>query len=347
MLTTEEGDFVTGLLSAVLWQITDVRLPLVSAMGPRLAERFDNGPRMVLISNAIRLCIDDAYNSHPPALARLLEIIRDRDPRIPLLIARINNPPQPVGGQNYDPFLANILFTKLPFLERSSTRTALRALLQLAPRQPFVVINGLSKSGKSYTAQFISHVLLERRQPMSCLISVPAGGGVGVGPSALARDLVARMGGDLSTQPPKDTNLERWYEELVSWITAPGIKDDVVWWIVLDGFNRAELRDDTRVLIAKLAARLTNAKPQRLFRLILLDFDHTALPVTPGLISVEVTQPIPKASVEVFLTGVFGGAKDVSVPNLLAEVTAGLSDPIVELPVLAERLGSMLQAAAA
>jgi hypothetical protein len=218
-------------------------------------------------------------------------------------------------------------------------------LLQAAPRQPFVVVNGLSKFGKSYTAEFISHVLLGRSDPMPCLISVSPKCGAAVGPSELARDLVARMGGDLATEPQKNSNLDRWYEELVSWITAPGIRDGITWWIILDGFNGAELRDDTKPLIGKLAARLTNAKPQRLFRLILLDFDHTALPVTPGLIRLDVIQPIPKASVKTFLTGIFRGAKGISVPTLYSEVTAGLSDPIVELPELAQRLGSLIKAA--
>jgi hypothetical protein len=346
MLTIEEEDMVTDALLQVVRPSSDARATLITRMENRLADRLEGGARCAVIAHAIRLCTDDGYASIPPALVRLLGLVHDLNPKIPPLIERLSNP-LPGGGPATDPFLANVLFTKLPFLERAATRTALRALLQVTPGQPFVVVNGLCKLGKSYTADFISHVLLGRTDPMPCLISMPPHGGVAVGPSELARDLVARMGGDLTTEPPKNTNLDRWYEELVSWITAPGLKDGVIWWIILDGFNRAELRDDTRQLIAKIAVRFTNAKPQRFFRLILLDFDHTSLPVTPGLISVDVIQPIPKASVQTFLTGMFSGAERLNVPAISAEVTAGLSEPIVELPVLAERLGTLIREATA
>jgi hypothetical protein len=344
MLTMDEEDMITEALLQLVRPGGDVRAVLITRMENRLADRLEGGNRYVVISNAIRLCIDDGYASAPPALVRLLGLVRDLNQKIPALIERLINPP-PIGTPATDPFSAYVLFTKMPFLERASTRAALRALLQVTPRQPFVVVNGLSKLGKSYTAHFISHVLLGRTDPMPCLISLPPQGGAAVGASELARDLVARMGGDLATEPPKNTTLERWYEGLVSWITAPGLKDGVVWWIILDGFNRAELRDDTRQLIAKLAVRFTNAKPQRFFRLILLDFDHTSLPVTPGLINVDVIKPIPKASVQAFLAGMFSGAVGINVPAISAEVTAGLSEPIVELPVLAERLGTLIREA--
>jgi hypothetical protein len=344
MLTIDEEDFVAEVFMQLTRFEADPRGIMVTRMENRLADRLDGGSRLIVIPKAIRLCIDDGYASTPPAIVRLLGLVRDLDPRIPPLIERLNRPPAG-GTKPADPFSDSVLFTNLPFLERSRTRTALKALLQLNPQQPFVVVNGLSKFGKSYTAEFVSHVLLGRIDPMPCLISISPQGGGAVGPNELARDLVARMGGDLATQPPKDTNLDRWYDELVSWITAPGLKDGITWWIILDGFNGAELRGDTKLLIAKLAARLTNAKPQRFFRLILLDFDHTALPVTPGKISLEVIQPIPKSSVNAFLQDIFSSAEDISVPSLYSEVTAGLSDPIVELPVLAQRLGSLIKAA--
>src|SRR5687768_18231566 len=54
-------------------------------------------------------------------------------------------------------------------------------------KQPFVVINGLSKLGKSYTADFISHVLRDRKEPIPCVISIAPKSGASVGPSELAR----------------------------------------------------------------------------------------------------------------------------------------------------------------
>jgi len=347
MLTFDEVDIVTEVLLKLVRRQPDARAVLVTRMEDRLADVLNNGPPAVVVAMAIKICSDDGRNSDPPALVRLIGLVRDQDERIPPLIKRLSYPPVEGGPDPADRFMDNLLFTDLPFLERGTTRTALRALLQTTPQQPFVVINGLSKLGKSYTANFIGHVLRGRNDLMACIVPVAPKSGASIGPGELARDLVARMSGDSSTQPKNDTNLDRWCEELVSWITAPGIKEQITWWIIFDGFNGAELRDDTKLLIAKLAARLTNAKPQRFFRLILLDFDHTALPVTPGLIKVDVIQPIPKSSVNTFLTGIFGGASGIDVPTLYNKVTHGLSDPIIELPELGQRLGSLIAEARA
>lgn len=347
MLTFDEREFVADvLLNAVRYQGSP-RAAIAAFMDRRLGDLLEGESPAVVVAKAIKLCIDDGHKADPPALVALLGFVSALDPRIPPLIERLKQPPAAGGAAPQDRFTDRLLFTNLPFLERAKTRTALRALLRDKPKQPFVVINGLSDLGKSYTAHFIDHVLLEGDDPEACVVEVTPKSGASIGPSELARDLAARMGGDLATEPKKDNNLDRWCEELVSWITAPGIREQKTWWIVLDGFNEKELRDDTKLLITKLATRLLSAKPRRFFRLVLLDFDHTALLVTPGLINVDVVQPIPKAAVNTFLAAVFRDAQGINVPALYAKVTKGLSDPITELPELAERLGSLITEASA
>jgi hypothetical protein len=347
MLTPDERAFVhDALLNAVRYQ-QNPRGTIAVYMEKRLADLLEGEAPAIVVARAIKLCLDDGRNADPPALVSLLEFVSGLDMRIPPLIERLKQPPVAGGPTPADRFTDSLLFANQPFLERTKTRAALRGLLQNKPRQPFVVINGLSKLGKSYTADFIDHVLLEGDDPEACVVRVVPETGSSIGPSELARDLVARMGGDRATEPKKDTNSDRWCEELVSWITEPGIKEQKTWWIVLDGFNKNELRADTRLLIAKLATRITSAKPRRFFRLILLDFDHTALLVTPGLINVHDVQPIPKSVVNAFLSDVFAQANGIDVPALYAKVTDGLSDPITELPVLAKRLGSLIDGASA
>src|SRR3546814_18970276 len=86
------------------------------------------------------------------------------------------------------------------------------------------------------------------------------------------------MGGLLAAEPPQVTNLDRWYGELVTWVTDAGMRDSFKWWIILDGFNRDQLRPDTRQFIAQLASRFPTGRPTHRFRLTFSDFDRPSLP---------------------------------------------------------------------
>src|SRR5260221_8134090 len=93
MLTIEEVDLVSEVLLQLVRQGNDARAVLITRMENRLADRLEGSSRYVVISNAIRLCMDDGYASAPPALVRLLGLVRDLNPKIPPLIERLSTPP--------------------------------------------------------------------------------------------------------------------------------------------------------------------------------------------------------------------------------------------------------------
>lgn len=349
MLNGDEQDFVCEALIRMASSQASPRLAIAVALDNELQAQLNDGTPNVIVMCAIALCIGDRWRLTPPSLVRLMRLAEPFEPRIAPIIERLKIPPgraEHVPAQP-NPFMDSVLVSKIPFLERARIRAGLQALLTPTPLQPFIVVNGPPNTGKSYTADFVSHVLHARNDVVHCRVELPTKEGASVGPVELARDLVVRMGGDLRAEPPRVTNLDRWYGELVNWVIDAGMRaNGYVWWVILDGFNKDELRDDTRDFIKKLASSFTNAMPQRRFRLILLDFDRTTLSVQPGMILVDNTTGIAKASVSAFVNAIFadaGGGIDVN--SVLDDITKGLGDPVTDLPALGERLRDLIEVA--
>jgi hypothetical protein len=109
-----------------------------------------------------------------------------------------------------DAFDATLLDTRVPFLGRAVVRSYFRALLQPFPRQPIVVINGRSASGKTYTTELIQHARRCHANVLPCHVEIREKQGVSVGPRELASDIITQLGGNLKELPERDsTNLDR------------------------------------------------------------------------------------------------------------------------------------------
>ena len=340
MLTEQERAFIDAQLGELVMRVPSPRQAIVAALHPELAAVLPEGlAPYLLVARAIELCEQDGYSKNPAALVRLLTTLLGEVARVTEIVARVRTPPPPPP----DPFEALILDNKLPFLDRKPTRAYLRALTKEKPPQPLVVINGSSKSGKSYTGEFIDHVCGHLKDVQHCRIELAQKQGASTGPAELASDIVTYVGGDPQKAPPPNTNLERWTQELANWIIAEAGRSKFRWWFVLDGFNKAELREDTRMLIAKVAKALTTGVAQRLHRLILIDFDRTTLPLQPGLIASDQTGGIPISAVEAaarHLLATSGGTLDG--PQIIARIKQGFSDPVTDLPEVAQRLGDLM-----
>jgi len=339
MLTSDELPYVTARLVAVASLAPSPRQFLVAGLYEHLHGDLGEGTPLDLVDRVLNLCRDDGYRRKPPAMVHLLTTLIIGDPIVTAITERLRTPPPKSSG----PFDALVLYSKLPFLDRHPTRAALRAFLDPRPAQPVVVVNGARRAGKTYTAEFVDHVLHDHPGVQHCRIEIGEKQGASVGPAELARDAVAYMGGDPAAGPQPTTNLDRWAQELANWIISVANRSGINWWFVLDGFNTRELRDDTQLLIIKLARSLTTGVSRERHRLILLDFDRSILPLQPGLIADQITAPIPHASVAAAVTHVVASSpQPFDISAVTAKVMAGLGDPVTDLPELGLRLSDLI-----
>ncbi|HEY9225184.1 MAG TPA: hypothetical protein VIP11_00970 [Gemmatimonadaceae bacterium] len=335
MLTREERDYIEDALLEV--SKLAPRATLVAGLPTRLAGMLPEGLLPALmVEKALDLCVVDAYNESPPVLVTLLERLLVADDRIPPILQRLRLPPPAAA----DPFAASVLDNKLPFLGRSKVRDYLRALTGPNPMQPVVVVVGEEFRGKSYTCEFIDYL---RRSVgiRHCRIEVPPKQGASIGPTELARDILTYIGDDPDRVPPPTTNLERWTQEVTNTVVSAANKSQVDgrgWWFILDGFNKRELRDDTRLFIVKFATALNSGVAQQLHRLILIDFDRTVLSLQPGMIAVDKTEAIPVEALKPAVRSIVrASGKPLDPEKFVNAVTAGLPDPVVNLLDLRDR----------
>jgi hypothetical protein len=342
MLTQEERFDIRDRLVRVVSPAPSPRQVLAASLDVELQVRLGEGLPVTLVEQALQLVAEDAYRRDPPAMIRFLTMLLPGDPAAERIIGRLRTPPPSLA----DPFDAVILVSKLPFLDRHSTRRALRRFLE--PPQPglpvVAIVNG--RTGKTYTGELVEHVLHTQAAVRSCRIELDERQGASVGIAELARDIVTGMGGDPSSQPAHNTNLDRAAQEFANWIISVGNASPYRWWIVLDGFNPDELRQDAQLLVTKLAASLTTGVARERHRLILTDFDRSVLSLRPGSLVLEETSPIPHASVAAAIAQVIGfPAQSAEVAAVAEKVLAELDDPVTDLPELNRRLCDLIASA--
>jgi hypothetical protein len=350
MLRSTDRDYVEEKITAVLALSGAPRQAIAALLPPALRQRIAEGLEpAVLAHRAIELCLEDAYNSAPPTLIVLVHTLVGTDSRVASILQLAAIPP-PVA---IDPFDALILANKLPFLARSQLRGHARRLAGPARVRPLIVVTGNSKSGKTYSGDFLEHICSTRPGLRCSRNELKPKQGRATGAAELARDLMTDVGGRPSDLPPRQTNadgsdtsnLDRWTLELANAVIAQANIGDDRWWFVLDGYNNAELREDTKFFIVNLAMRLQSGVQADRHRLILIDFDRSLLAVKPGLIAPDITEPIPHQQVKVFVRGMTATrATPLDADQLSAEVLLGLPDPIEDLTLLGERLGNLFLA---
>jgi hypothetical protein len=339
MLTQGEQDLVLGLLVQQASFGATPRQSLVVGLTEALAARFPAGTPEELARFALSLCLEDGYQSTPPAIVGLLSLIEMLDPQIPVIIKRVQVPPP----NPPDIFDAVILDTKEPFLARKNTRTNLKLLLAPRPLRPVVLINGLTGTGKTHTSAFIEHVLREKLQVQHCIVSFSDEQGLTIGPKELASDILTQLGGDPRSIGTPCTNNDRWAQELANCIIAEGAKRPVTWWVVLDKFRGPNFRTDTQHFIRTLASAFVVGLAQQQFRLILFDFDSSALTIPPSKVADETTTPIPIAEVTQCIDQATPGLSAGERQSLVSRVLQDIPDPMVDLRVVGARLREVIK----
>jgi hypothetical protein len=346
MLTVDEHEYVRAQMYVRIGGVGSVRATLAGALPARLRIRLpDNLLPETLVVEAIQICVTDSYTDTPPTMCSFLRQMFPGDAKIKLIIEKIEAA-QAAASTGPDIFASKVLFKRIPFLGRLAARGHLRSLLEDVPQQPIVVINGPQDSGKTYTTEFVRHIRSFHNGILPCHIRVEKGQGESIGAGELARDLTTMLSGDIAALPRKeDTNAARWPRELANQIASLATRTQHKCWLILDGFNDAELEKapETRQLIASLSHVLTSGTAQKLHRLILLDFTAANLLNPTGTIAIENIPALPLSIVEEFIKEVAVSKTPDEIQLLIASVKQGLPDPVVDLTELGRRLTDLIQ----
>jgi hypothetical protein len=356
MLDVTDRDYVKTLILARIRSDPSPRQTLINALPDDIVDRLEEGlTPQVLVERVLVLCEQDGWNRAPSALSTLVMSMVGNIGRVPDILGKLASPPRTSAA---NPFMALVLDTGQPFLDRLTTRNVLRSWTSLMPLKQVMVIEGPSRTGKTYTNEFVRHIVrhVTATAPdvRTAMVSFDRDQATSTGPLELATDLVGYMGGDLKDAPAYDTNSAALIKQLVAWVLGHTNRQGFKWWFVLDGYRSSrageqpawQLRDDTRDFIVAFVKVLTSGDNAARHRLLLLDFDRALLPLAPGAVGLDKTCPVPRASVRSVIEAIVTSAGSQLDPAAAeAEILSGLPDPIADLSELNARLSDLLTAA--
>ena len=200
-----------------------------------------------------------------------------------------------------DPFDACILRGRFAFLDRADLRRSLREL-SAAQGSRTLVVNGASRSGKTYSLQLIA--FLADRLGLYRVIPIDLREeGADFGPKDLVTKLLNRMGRNSSVREIPEQQQQqaaRWNRELCDWLLGEIRQTETTWWIVVDGVDQVQVHPDTLDLIMKLvgAAETTESA----LRIVLLAFTQPLPPDLDPFVAREEIREIDRDIVEEFFT---------------------------------------------
>ena len=303
MLDLPERELVFELLVAQVGPNDAPRAALaVPFIGTTFPAQLRQGNPRELVLDALRLCIANGWNGSPPDSPWLVRLItafglQILDPRIQPILDRLENPPLP---PLVDPRDLRLLNNSTPFVNRAPLRLKLRDLESQAARaKPILVLNGPTKIGKSYSANYIEHYSNVRPQIITHRFEFDDDFGLELAPDIVARELVSSMGHSLATIPPSHTNVRLYARQLASWVlneAATMVPSQN--WFILDNFKGDKLRADTREFLIALSDKITTGVYRDHCRLILISFDRAQLTVDPGRVDEESIQPCAATEID-------------------------------------------------
>jgi len=234
----------------------------------------------------------------------------------------------------------------VPFVNRSILRDRLSVLRSDNTMKRILVVNGPRFSGKSYSRELIDHLCGAAGKLLHCLVALQPGQETSTGAAEIARDLVAQIGRPPGGLPPATTNEDRWARDVATWVLSEAVSTTFDWWIVLDGFDHPDVRQDARKFIVHLADQINRGVFARRCRLILLSFDRTSLSVTPGKILAEEIDGNLDAEVAACVREILDRTQSTADAAQVSEsILAGLPAGEQRLPALNRKLSDLLEVA--
>jgi hypothetical protein len=345
MLNEKERDYVIG---KVLDEIQLREKPRESLVAPfintPLPQQLPQGAPAEMTRQVMTFCLRDEWNNEPPLLLRLLAIPTIVDSKLDEIRSRIRVRPTAAP----DPLLATILSTGMPFVNRSGLRAELRDLAQpAASLRPILVVKGASRSGKSYSTEYIDHfsvrqgftsitayrlsMIPEEAPRMDCV--------------RVARSLVEMMGRSVADIPSANSIDDNTAPALASWVLNNALQVEGKHWFVLDSFSGKWLRPDTRKFIISLCENITNGRYKESCRVILIDFDSAGLTVSPGRIRSEKINGLHDNDIATCLTEILAMApRPIAVADIMPFLTTGLPTDAERIVTLNRRLRAVMLA---
>ena len=345
MLTADEKQYVIGIFTQYLAKQTFMRSVAVSFLPFDLRPRLPDGSiALTIAQDTIEICMADGWTRKPTALELLLTSFVVSDSKIKEIVERLKVPPPPVA----DPLLAMVLETGSPFIDRDELRKSLRGFGDVGSLRPIMVVNGMPKSGRSYTRELLEH-FCNRTEFVPCHVQQATG----TEPEHVARDLVTYVGGKLTDMPLRETtNEERWLQDLANWVLTQAVDaarqahQTRKFWFILDGFGGTDMKKSVRDFIVHLANKITTGIYIRDFRLVLLEFERATLTVPVGRIVMDETKEVSDNEIVNCVNSILATSNKVTEAERPAFATQVLQDlPTGEdrMPTLNQRLQTLLE----
>lgn len=251
-----------------------------------------------------------------------------------------------------DPFRPIIMRRQQPVLGRGDAAKALQKLT-LADDAAVFVVRGVTRSGRSYTAEIINYMatqlgLLGRAALQVASVElndeiVDYYEAVSLIASSLVSDIdrreIKRGRPRAAQMPPLLDPAPKWLHDVAQWLVAAAANTGETWWLVLDRLTpgSASLKlsigskgDPVDQFIQILARKIARLGSDNQIRLVVLGYDRDfPAELAPAVVWEELPHPTSVGQVEVsnFFRQFFamhGGAEDQVVEGATAEVFARL-----------------------
>jgi hypothetical protein len=346
MLLIEEKQIVVDAVTAWTAAQGSPRAVLATSIADiRFQAALPEGvPPLTLAQKTVELCVQDAWNSTPSWLEQLFNGLSLRlIPAIDALWREVSQRKPPPGP---DPLAAAILNGSTPFINRTNLRKRLATLASDAAKaRPILVIDGATRSGKSYSTRYIDH-FANTKTGITPYLYPPFDSeqANATGPEEMATDLVRMMGRPLKDRPPLNTNKDRYGLELAQWVCNEATQQGGQHWFVLDNFRGETLRPDTRKFLTTLTSLIVTGRYPSSCRLILIGIDQTLLGVDAGKVETERVTPHTDADIDAAIAEIHQRLPSLTAATLRAFVADGLPPAPAKMPELGRRLNLLLLA---
>lgn len=175
-----------------------------------------------------------------------------------------------------DAFETCFLRGEQPFVDRADLRDHLRNLVNGAGSR-VLVVNGPPISGKSYSLEYIAYLAEALGGPFRiAFIDLREESSSAIGPDAVVRSLAHQMSLAVASIPTQAAQAARWVQELRDWIMGGIAQTGSSWCFIFDGFDHADVPEETRQLLKHLMSRAHKLTPA--LRVILLNYTEQMLP---------------------------------------------------------------------
>jgi len=175
-----------------------------------------------------------------------------------------------------DPFETCFIHGEQPFVDRTDLRDHLRRLVGGSGSR-VLVVHGPPVCGKSYSLEFMAYLVDVLGEPFKiAFIDLKEESTYAIAPDAVVRSLAYQMSVPSETVPTQAAQATRWVQELRDWILGRIPQTGVNWCFIFDGFDHADVPDETRLLLKHLMSRAH--RMTQTLRVVLLGYNEQMVP---------------------------------------------------------------------